>query len=167
MKKYAVYTRILTVTENGEETREIMVMNVESTSCGGAEHKVLGIHESIDNALAFDIEDSGTLKMMTEYITRCKCFDLKDFETRYRKLVAYRQSIIDGLYDELDDLQEEIASKNSEIAELDSRIRALRREVDRLNGDITDAKCEIADYCKQTRMRNQRSDDSETVIGLA
>ncbi len=67
----------------------------------------------------------------------------------------------------MDGLQEEITSKNNEIAELDSRIRALRREVDRLNGDITDAKYEIADYCKQTGMRNQRSDDSDTVLGLA
>lgn len=167
MKKYAVYTRILTVTENGEETREIMVMNVESTSCCGAEHKVLGIHESIDNALAFDIEDSGTLKMMTEYITRCKCFDLKDFETRYRKLVAYRQSIIDGMYDEMDEISEEIDRKLLEVTELETRIRELRRDIDRLNNDGNEIRVEISDYCTQTRMRNQRSDDSETVIGLA
>ena len=120
---YAVYTRI----KKGDGTdKEIMVMNIESTSCGGAEHKILDIHNSITNALAFDMANPI---YFVNYITQ---YDFEDFKKRYISTVKKRQEAIDEVFDEI----KEIQADNNELT----------KQIDEIKNQISQWLFEAADY---------------------
>ena len=159
MAIYAVYTRI----RKGDGTdKEIIVMNIESTSCGGAEHKILDIHYSITNALAFDMANPVDF---INYITHCKTYDYEDFKKRYISTVQKRQESIDEVFDEIKEIQEENNELSKKIYDLEQQIKHLKTQKDNNLGYIEERMTELKEYCNNVNMKMERS--KEIVIGIA
>lgn len=165
MGKYMVYTRIQNIGD--DKVQEIMVMNVESTSCGGAEHKILDNCPCIGNALAWDIEDSEAMKFAIPYLTSSKCFDIKDFMIRYRKMEQARQEAIDEVLDEIEEVKEEIRDKQAEINRMELEIEKFKASIKADNDYIVERYTDLNDYCHKARMRAVHSKVDECVIGIA
>ena len=160
MGNYMVYTRIRV----NDEVKEIMVANIESTSCGGAEHRILDVHNSIDNALAFDVENLSDTFMA--YIRTSKVMSYETFKRNYLNMVKIRQSNIDRFLDEVN----EISNENKEVEELikdyESKIARLKNTIAVNNRCIEDLMKECADYCAKVKMPLVHSEE-EYVIGIA
>ena len=165
MKKYMVYIRLQNI--NNENVQEIMVMNVESTSCGGAEHKILDNCKCIDNALAYDTEDANAMTYALPYLAAAKSFDIKDFMIRYRKMETARQQAIDEVLDEIEEVQEGTRSKQAEIKRLEWEISKLKASIKSDEDYIAERKEDLDDYCKKAHMRAEHSKVDEYVIGIA
>lgn len=161
-KTYAVYTRINGL-RNGEPcVKEIMITNVKSASMGGAEHRVLDIHYTISNALAFDMENPVDFD---SYARNCSIYDFEDFKRRYNAVIERRQEVINGQYDIIDEYNQEISDKQEKIIELQREIAKLTAEIENNRTNIEFEKNYLNDYCKATGMRNERVE--EVVLGLA
>ena len=161
MGVYAVYTRV----KKGDGTdREIMVTNIESTSCAGAEHKVLDVHYSITNALAFDMENPIDF---VNYITHCKVYDFEDFKRRYISTAKKRQEVINETFNEIDEIREENKKHNIQIYELEKQIKYLQEQIDDNNRYIEERMEELKEFCDKVNMRMKKVEDDEYVIGIA
>lgn len=165
MKKYMVYIRLQNI--NDDNVQEIMVMNVESTSCGGAEHKILDNCPCIDNALAYDTEDANAMTYALPYLTKSRCYDIKDFMVRYRKMENARQEAIDEVLDEIEEVLDEIKGKCAEITKLEWEISKLRASIKADNEYMKERRADLDDYCKKAHMRAEHSKVDEYVIGIA
>lgn len=165
MKKYMVYIRLQNV--NDDNVQEIMVMNVESTSCGGAEHKILDNCPCIDNALAYDTEDANAMAYALPYLTKSRCYDIKDFMVRYRKMENARQQAIDEVLDEIEEVLDEIKGKCAEINKLEQEISKLRASIKADNEYMKERRADLDDYCKKAHMRAEHSKVDEYVVGIA
>ena len=161
-KTFAVYTEINCYQNSEKVVKRILVTNVKSTSAGGAEHVILDIHETIKNALAFDMENPVDL---IQYMQNSTVYNIEDFRRRYSAMIEHRHDVINEHLDAIDEYDVEIAEKNAEIRKLSDEIRKLRLEVENIEENIKFEKEFLKTYCEITGMRNQRTD--ETVLGLA
>ena len=155
MKKYMVYIRMQNI--HNDEVQEIMVMNVESTSCAGAEHKILDNCPCIDNALAYDTEDEGAMTYALPYLTKSRCYDIKDFMARYRKMENARQEAIDEVLDEIEEVKEEIKTKRVELNELEQKVAMLKASIKEDNDYIAERKADLDDYCKKAQGESKKN----------
>lgn len=161
MGVYAVYTRI----KKGDGTdREIMITNIKSTSCGGAEHKVLDVHYSITNALAFDMENPVDF---INYIVHCQVYDFEDFKRRYMLTVNKRQEAINEVFNEIDEIIQENKEHSIQIYEHEKQIKYLQEQIDDNNKYIEERTEELKEFCEKVNMRMNRVEDNEYVIGIA
>lgn len=161
-KTFAVYTEINCYHNSEKVVKRILITNVKSTSAGGAEHVILDIHETIKNALAFDMENPVDL---IQYMQNSTVYDIRDFEKRYKAVIEHRHDVINEHFDTIDEYTAEMAEKNAEIKRLSDEIRKLRLEVGNIEENIKFEKEFLKTYCETTGMRNERAD--ETILGLA
>lgn len=161
-KTYAVYTEINCYQNSEKVVKRILVTNVKSTSAGGAEHVILDIHETIKNALAFDMENPVDL---IQYMQNSTVYDIRDFKKRYEAMVEHRHEVINEHLDTIDEYTAEMAEKNAEIKRLSDEIRKLRLEIGNIEENIKFEREFLETYCETTGMRNKRTE--ETILGLA
>jgi uncharacterized coiled-coil protein SlyX len=162
MGTYAVYTEINCYQNSEKVVKRILVTNVKSTSAGGAEHVILDIHETIKNALAFDMENPVDL---IQYMQNSAVYDINDFKKRYAALIEHRHEVINMHLDTITEYNTEIAEKNAEIKRLSDEIRILRMDIENIEENIKFEEESLETYCKITGMRDQRTE--EVVLGLA
>ena len=160
-----VYIRFQNI--NADNVKEIMVMNVESTSCCGAEHKILDNCKCIDNALAFDMDDTEAMKYGLQLLTSAKAYDFKDFMTRYLKMENARQEAIDEVFNEIEEVLNEINRKCVKINKLEQEILNLKASIKADNDYIKERRADLDDYCNKAHMRAEHSKVDEYVIGIA
>lgn len=157
---YMVYTRLIV----NDEIKEVMISGIEAHNCCAAEHKILDIHSSIDNALAFDV--SNLPDTFTAYIAKSEIISYNEFKRRYLNLVKSRQTNIDKFIDLINELTDENNEIEAHIAELNLKIMGLKNTLAVNNKYIEDTMKECAKYCTKVKMPMAHSND-DYVIGLA
>lgn len=118
-KTFCVYVVLHMVKDCEKVDRDIMVMNVQAYSNGGAEHEVLDNCAGVDNALAFSTDEMCGA-YFNDILRRCTVYDLRDFRSRCAAWQARRAEVLEALHDEMQAAFEawQEAKKASEAAQL-------------------------------------------------
>lgn len=159
--KYAVYTRLYR--QDGTAI-EVMVMGIESTSAGGAEHRLLDNFQTVTNALAFNMETE--MQYAAPYIATSECISYVEFALRVNRREARMQQAIDEEYEEISYTENENRQLKCEIYALERKIKELKSRIEDNNEYISDCNAQIEQFCKLVHMVPKHSVEY-TTIGIA
>lgn len=159
--KYAVYTRLYR--QDGTAI-EVMVMGIESTSAGGAEHRLLDNFQTVTNALAFNMENE--MQYAAPYMATSECISYTEFALRTNKREARMQQAIDEEFEEIYFAENENRQLKTEIYELERKIKALKAKIEDNNEYISDCNVQIDNFCKSVHMIPRHSEETVT-MGIA
>lgn len=163
-RRFAVYTRIATAKNEEQRFTDVLIMNVEALSNGGAEHKLLDKFATVTNALAFDMETEAA--QMLPYLTKSKVFDIKDFETRNRRREAAIQESIDEQLDSINEVRVENMAHHREILRLKSEIARHEAEIEDNVKWIEAWEEELDEFCNFYGLPPIHSEE-ELIMGIA
>ena len=161
MKRFAVYTRI--TTNYTGDTQDIIVLNVEAHTNGGAEHKLLDNYRTVTNALAFDMETE--MVFAAPYFSTSKCFDIADFDRRNRAREKAIQACIDSELDDIETARAENRQLEERKTQLLSELQTVNDLIEGNNEYIVNVLTELKEFCRPFNMQPIHSE--ETVIGIA
>ena len=143
---------------------EVMVMGIESTSACSAEHRLLDNFQTVTNALAFNMETE--MQYAAPYIATSECISYVEFALRANRREARMQQAIDETLEEIDYIENENRQLKCEIYDLERKIRALKAKIQDNNAFISDYNIQIDQFCKSVNMIPKHSEEY-TTIGIA